>query len=264
MKINFLDAKRSYKIDFIFDKLQKQEIGIVAGLGAAGKSLFILDILLDYFIDKIDKENQIPGLNNGLLHLESKKCLFITTEDTEKSILNRINRKLKLKFNDLETLEVNKILEELNDVFYLEYADNAIESKKIIEKYQDYDLLILDTLSVIAELENENDNAEVAKKIQYFKELGKKRDIAILFIHHLSQSGFKIKEEDDISGDLVRGATTLINNCRYASILAKTDENLCFKNIKVNSAKMETIKMEKEYWENGFRIYKGGKDGLLR
>lgn len=260
MKIDFFEATKKYEIEYIFDKLQKGEIGILAGLGSVGKSLFLVDNIIDYFytIYKMDNLEFIEFDN--VIHINSSRVLMITTEDTREAVLNRIHRKLNLMFTDLNTLNVNNFLSFLNEHFILEVTDNAEESRKIINQYNDYELLILDTLSVIAELNNENDNAEVAKKIQYFKELAKTKDIAILFVHHLSQSGFKIEDKDAISGDLIRGATTLINNSRYAAILAKVKDNIIYKTVKVNNGTQTILQMNTDFWHRGYMLEEE-KDG---
>jgi len=257
MKYNFKDITTEVKIDFVFDTLTKGNIGILGGIGAVGKSYFVLEQIIKYLLFK---ERII--LTSSAIRFDFNKVMLITTEDEYNLITIRLQNILKNLFkvkNIKEIKDIEKIETILNNSFHLEISNNIQETNNTIKEIKDIDLLLLDTLSVILNLKNENDNSEVARKIEDYKQIARTKNIAIIFIHHLSQAGIAIKDKTDITADLLRGATTLLNNTRYVAILAKTQDELIYQVVKNNNGMKTQVNFECDFWNNGFQeIKKGG------
>jgi AAA domain len=104
-----------------------------------------------------------------------------------------------------------------NDPLYvhvgrLSWADMA-EIRKFV-KDQPVSLLILDTLSRFWDIKDENDNAEVTRRVSPFLDLAHETNVAVLLIHHERKSG----GED---GRGIRGGSALFALVDQALLLDK-------------------------------------------
>jgi len=250
MLYDFSNIKTKPNFHFIFDRLHRGNIGILAGIGAVGKSYFILEQIINYILFK---KGHLP--NSSSINMNFNKVKIITTEDEVNIITNRIQNILIVLFktNDINKIkDIDKIIDLLQKSIILVISENLHETKKEVEKNDGEEFLILDTLSVILKLKSEIDNAEISSKIETFKEIAIKNSISILFIHHLNQSAMSIKSKDEITADKLRGATTLLNNVRYVSLLVKIKESIFYKSVKVNNGKRTEIEFENDFWNLGF------------
>ncbi|MBS9782541.1 MAG: AAA family ATPase [Arcobacter sp.] len=255
--INYkLLKEKPKKINFVWDALPNNAIGVLASLGATGKSYFLLETICKYLFNKhLEYSFELP------FEINFDRCYFLMLEDPQAIILERLRNILKnilkkeLKGNDFDPYI--DILEKYLIAFPAEKGNNLKTHMKEIEPNS---FLIIDTLSVYANFKNENDNAEVGKKINELKKFLNEKQLTALLVHHLSQNGMSITTEDEITADKIRGATAIINNTRYAAIMANLKEELIYKTVKSNYKKSNSIKFNKDFFENGFKIKKGNNE----
>jgi RecA-family ATPase len=240
---------------FVFGGLSLKNLGVLAGAGSVGKSFFILDFALKYvlniehFLTKVEKKDR-------------KKVLLISNEDDEFEFskrvilcLNRYFEKGNFDINNPKKEETDNILISIFnklDIEIIEDANNIYEYLLNI-KQNEYDLIIFDTFTSIFSIEDENSNSEVSKFIIKIKKILIEKNSAGLIIHHLNQASFGVKSTDDLNYSLIRGATALVNNCRYGAILHNFDnqEKTYYTEVKANAVKKQTYQLKYDIYTNG-------------
>jgi RecA-family ATPase len=264
--MNYQDERK-----FVLNGLSLKNLGVLAGLGSGGKSFFILDFALRYvlklnhFLTKIEPENR-------------KKILFISNEDDEYEISKRIRQCLnniyvKNKLFDNNEISVSNTQEILTTIFNnldIEILEDAAKIYDYLNKIEvnKYDLIIFDTFTSIFDVEDENSNSEVSKFIKKIKKILVEKNTAGLIIHHLNQSAFSIKDATELNYSLIRGATALINNCRYAAILHNFEkqQKTFYAEVKANAIKRQTYQIKHNIYLNGVQLetqqqqIKGGRN----
>lgn len=103
-------------------------------------------------------------------------------------------------------------------------------------KYHQPDILVLETMSALFSLNNENDNAEIARKVvRPLKELTKAGNCAVLMSHHIGQAG----ESDQREGAYIgRGASAFGGSLRAVISLKKDKQRgPGFVTLKIEKAK---------------------------
>jgi RecA-family ATPase len=262
--MNFQDERK-----FVLNGLSLKNLGVLAGLGSGGKSFFILDFALRYvlklnhFLTKIEPEDR-------------KKILFISNEDDEYEISKRIRQclnniyvknKLFDNNNEISVYNTQQILKTIFDNLDIEILEDAAKIYDYLNKIEPnkYDLIIFDTFTSIFDVEDENSNSEVSKFIKKIKKILVEKNSAGLIIHHLNQSAFSIKDSSELNYSLIRGATALINNCRYGAILHNFEkqQKTFYAEVKANAIKKQTYQIKHNIYINGVQLEtqerKGGR-----
>lgn len=248
---------------FPINGLSLGNIGVFAGLGSSGKSFFILDFCYKYvlgkehFLTKVEKTNR-------------NKILYISNEDDEFEISKRLKKIFEndgtMECDLKEDKEVDRLFEKL-DMEVLDEPEEIYDILKNIKK-DEYDIIIFDTFSSIFDVENENDNSEVSKFIKKIKTIVKRKNSVGLILHHLNQTSFQVKTEEELNYSMIRGATSMINNCRYGSILYNFEDKkmTVFSEVKANSIQKQNYKLKNNIYMNGIKFYTdpsqfGGRNG---
>ena len=203
---------------------------ILAGPGEAGKTTFSLLYLL-YL------------LQENIIH----HACFLSFEESKKYIKHRI-----------KSLSYNLLLDPDTKRKLTVWTAQALSCKYVLNLC-DYllrftDIIIVDNLSLL--LQNEIDNSAVTKFLASFAELCKTHNKIIIFLHHVSQSFFtlrqrKYKDFFDFESTLaaaVRGATSFLNAVRSVYLLLNLPyENEIYSyllNVKNNIAQKARIQVK--------------------
>jgi hypothetical protein len=88
------------------------------------------------------------------------------------------------------------------------------EVKSFIEKHN-IKLLVIDTLSMFWDIEDENDNAEIARRLKPLVQIARGTSCTVLFVHHER----KDRGEGDQHGRTIRGGSALLGTVDQALVL---------------------------------------------
>lgn len=186
--------------------LNRGNVGLLNASTNVGKSTLILNVALS----AASNRNFEPFVTDETV---GRRILYIDGEATQAELQADINKMAeKLSPEERKLLENNLCLicdEEIDgeplDLVKENHRNKVLE---VAEKFQP-DLIVVDTLSALALLEDENDNAKVTKEIiRPLKSLAKKTNAAVLILHHVGKSSEnpKYKVNDAQKG---RGASAL-------------------------------------------------------
>ena len=218
-----LDTKQQWMIDYI---IPKNEITIVAGLGAAGKTtlvsqLAIHALLCKDFNSKVVVKNKI---NNFLIITgEAKYCQI---NQTIKELLIGLNNP-KIKHGQIKIIASDFAL------FGSTAFGKAVKSKyfkKLKEEIENInpDLIILDSFMSTTEI-NFSDPTQIQTNYRILKKaLGDRTGI---IIHHFNKGGYSDKE----SGvDEIFGSVNIVNKLRHVLSLKKENNEQRLNILKTN------------------------------
>lgn len=210
------------------------EVGLLVAPGATGKSFFVLNLLL-----------ACCGLTENHLVEKPMKVLYVSLEDR----LSEINRRLyaykvalDLTSEKLENTELDfKIIENKSAdrllVKGLKQKDNKFwqELDRTIKEGK-YELVIIDTLIKTYSGYEENNNVDMSILLSHFGTIANDNNCSVLLLHHTNKGA--IGQKGDINQGSSRGASSTIDNSRWACSLHLNNENtgVVCKSIKVNFA----------------------------
>ena len=207
------------KIDFIQSGFKLGTVGFLNAPGATGKSFFAIQTAMS--IASHNKYKLISSLN-----YMSGKVTYITGEDD----LSTLNIRMRAISKDFDKKTIEKISENLTVVDVIaegiKFLDFNVHNKiqkneKTIEILNNIakhsDLIILDTLSRF-HFAKENDNGEMILLLSIFEKVAQLNNCSILILHHTNKSSATNNNQDQQSA---RGASALIDNCRYMISLMK-------------------------------------------
>lgn len=223
------------------------EVGLLVAPGATGKSYFVLNLLL-----------ACCGLTENHLVEKTMKVLYVSLEDplveiqrrlySYKIALNLTSEKLEnteLDFKIIENKSADRLL-----VKDLEQKDNKFwQELNGVIKEGGYELVVIDTYIKTYTGYSENDNGDMSLVLSHFGTMAKNNNCSVLLLHHTNKGA--IGQKNDINQGSSRGASSTIDNSRWAISLLSNNDNtgvIC-KSIKVNFAPPS----EHEY----YRGYKG-------
>ncbi len=198
------------EIDFVFNTLPAQSVGMLVSPGGLGKSMLTLEILTAVATGKDITEGAINVKKTG-------KCAYLCLEDSNIVLHNRIwNLMAFLHPDERKLLTENLSIYARKGIF--ELADpqgNIIQKnldalKKIAEGRR---LVVIDTLRR-AHSADENSSGQMTTLLQAFEVVAQETGCAILAIHHTAKT----------QGSKSRGTTALYDNIRFQINLEKLSE----------------------------------------
>jgi len=256
--INNLQSKP--EPDFIMKGLEAGMVGFIVGNGGAGKGWFINHMLFasinkttNFLFEGLDKAPKIAYFsfedNYAQWSRRAYDCNLYYNDQTE---LNKANDTFTFHdysetggmFKDLETLEV-------------------IEDMKKDIKDNNSKLVIIDTLSVINQRYNENDNREMAILLEELKQFARETNTAVLIVHHTNKTAINANTETNEAS--MRGASALIGNARFVLTLEKSKiEDPSNKKNKIYCKNWVEVRMDKvNFIKPESRIYYRNSLGVL-
>ena len=192
--------------------LSSEVVSVFAGAPGVGKSYVALDWAIHI----------AGGLDwNGFSVQEPRSVVYIAGEGW-RSFPPRLRRWLESHDEEV-TDDVRSRLKE--HLFFVDGSKRGIDmSVKGMDEYlrvklKDYnpDLIIFDTFSMLAGVNSENDNSEVANVFSRADSIRSQLNTTVMFIHHLSKDGRQI-----------RGASSFLGNVDTAIIANRNKQLDCF------------------------------------
>jgi hypothetical protein len=206
--------------EMILQGLYRGDWGLVVGIGSVGKTTFLHNISVCLASGRpfppLVPEGQTP-----------RRILYLDFESNPW----RLQSQLKTLQEPLTDEE--KILVGQNLHFAIEPETNGAPWRltditslqnlaKYIQKHQ-IDLVIIDTLAQAASLTDENNNAEVQRKVVTpIRRLVKHCDVSVLLLHHEGKS--KMQTGENYLQYKARGASALIDASRYQITISPADK----------------------------------------
>lgn len=186
LSIRDLYSEPDPEVEWFWDSwLPTQAFVCLAGSPKSGKSTFLYALLAAIakgspFLDRTTRK---------------AKILVLGLEESKREI-RRHCRDNGISYNDPITLCTERVLD------YNEYLSNL----RAMIQQDGYDLVVVDTLSRLWQIQNENDNAEAARKLSPLHAICRDEKVTILVVHHTRKEHFQQKE--NTHGDM-RGAQAL-------------------------------------------------------
>lgn len=198
------------KVEWIWqDYLAEGDFSILAGFMKVGKSTLYTPLALavargDPFLERETKQGAV---------------LILALEENQRDV--------KLRFEKLGATGNEPIF--VHSKPLLCSPAGAEELRKFaLEK--SIRLVIVDSLSKYAGFVDENNNAEVQRKLNPLLDLAHSDNIAFLVIHHESKHGGKNKKGETVAdGRSIRGASSLLGTVDQAMMLSRTPGNSEFR-----------------------------------
>lgn len=215
MAIDIMTAftQKPPELDFILPGFLAGTVGALVAPGSTGKSFWALEAAMAIAC----------GWKEGnLLGIEAKPgdVVYLAGEDPDIALQMRIHRigqhlGQEARQSIAEHLAIESVVGKRFDVMNEKHVSRLVtySSKKR--------LIILDTLSRIHQMD-ENNNGDMAKLIGQLEYVAKETGAGILFLHHVSKNSSREKFGDQQTA--ARGASSLIDNSRWASFLSKMGE----------------------------------------
>lgn len=206
--------------EMILQGLSKGDWGLVIGIGSVGKTTFLHNVCICLAAGRpflpIVPDGQVPrrilylDFESNPWRLQSQlRLLQESLTDEEK---NLVGQNLHLAIEP----EINGVPWRLTDI------PSLLNLAKYIQKHQ-IDLVVVDTLAQAASLTDENNNAEVQRKVVTpIRRLVKHCDVAVLLLHHEGKG--KMQSGENYTQYKARGASSLIDAARYQITLTPADK----------------------------------------
>jgi KaiC/GvpD/RAD55 family RecA-like ATPase len=206
--------------EMILQGLSKGDWGLVVGIGSVGKTTFLHNIAVCLATGRpfppLIPEGQTP-----------RKILYLDFESNPWRLQSQL-RILQEVLTDEEKILVGKNLHfaiepEINGTpWRLTDIPSLLNLAKYIQKHQ-IDLVVVDTLAQAASLSDENNNAEVQRKVVTpIRRLVKHCDVAVLLLHHEGKG--KMQTGENYTQYKARGASSLIDAARYQITITPADK----------------------------------------
>lgn len=251
---NFLQMELPEPERVIFG-LGRGNLGLMVATTNLGKTTLALNLALSAGMNKVFYP--LFGVENT-----ARRVLYIDGESTKTELQADIKKMLEV-CSDEERQQIGMNLsficdEEIND----ESLDlvNSEHLQAVIERAELFkpDLIIVDTLSALTLMEDENDNAIVKREvIQPLKNLAKKANAGVLILHHsgkASEEG-KFQAEDAFKG---RGASAFGALARVVFNLKKGQKSKAGKvflfSSKVKGGKFESVEIKLDAITRWFNV----------
>ena len=172
--------------------LRQGQLTIIYGNYGTGKSLLTLSIAYLLGLNKFDKEeHEIDSWqvkhNTGCLYIDGELGEF-EMEDRVKQFewLGPQHRDYRLKILSLPEYQLAT-----EDSFYLVKRENQLKIIQWLKEHPSYKLVVLDSISTLFGLEDENSNSEWNAKVSRFLRDLRALDVAQLLLHHSGKDGKK-------------------------------------------------------------------------
>lgn len=172
--------------------LRAGQTTIIYGGYGSGKSL--LCILIGYMLGLIEYDQDKCEIGEWSVK-NPTGCLYIDGEIGEQEMIERIKqfKWLGLQHRDrkLKVLSVPEYQLATEDSFYLSERSNQVKVINWLKANPNYKLIILDSVSTLFGLEEENSNSEWNTKINPFLRDLRALGVACLLLHHAGKEGKK-------------------------------------------------------------------------
>ncbi|MFT5726221.1 MAG: RecA-family ATPase [Desulforhopalus sp.] len=194
--------------------IPKGIVGAFTATGGTGKTFFLLHLGL---------AAACGGSFGTIKASRPLNTLAIVAEDDEEEMRRRSWDICKGNFPD--KFHALSVYGELAPILKLENGNPVLTEsydwlEETIRKHEGLELLILDPMSRIYGLD-ENNNGHATVFIQALEQLAKKYQITILFSHHTGKT-----RSDEITQDMARGASALIDGCRWQAGIVRMSNKL--------------------------------------
>jgi hypothetical protein len=165
--------------------LKQGQITIIYANYGVGKSL--LSILIGYISGLRNFDKEECEINEWFVK-EPTGCLYVDGELGEKEMVDRIKQYRWLgeqpKSRHMQVFSIPDYQIRTEDMFHLGQRKNQLELVTWLKEHQDYKLIILDSVSTLFGLENENDNSEWGNKVNPFLRDLRALNVACIMLHH--------------------------------------------------------------------------------
>jgi hypothetical protein len=208
--------------------LKEGQITIIYANYGVGKSL--LSILVGYLCGLREYDKDEASIGEWFVKTPTG-CLYIDGELGEKEMGNRIKQykwvgeQPKSKWMQIFSIPDYQIKTE--DMFYLGNRKNQLEIVTWLMEHPNYKLIILDSVSTLFGLLNENDNSEWGNKVNPFLRDLRALNVACILLHHsgknaktglrgasamgaMAENIFKLQNHPSINADAGEAWFTLI------------------------------------------------------
>ncbi len=236
--------------------LVRGSVGLMVASTNVGKSTLALNLSLSAGMDK----TYLPLFDGN--H-KARRVMYIDGEATKGELQADIKKMLESCSTQEQELIKNNLCFVCDEELKGEPLDlvNPEHLQTVIKKAVEFkpDLIIVDTLSALTLMEDENDNAKVKKEIiQPLKTLGRKANAGVLMLHHTGKyiEGSP-QAEDSYKG---RGASTLGALSRVVYNLKSikgTENRVTLSCSKVKGEKFESVVMELDADTRWFTVVEG-------
>ena len=234
--------------------LSRGNVGQLVASTNVGKTTLMLNLAISACSDKPFE----PLLNEQTI---GKRVLYIDGEATKTELQADIYKMLESCSDAQRELLKDRLLlicdEDVNDE-PLDLA-NSLHLEKVTEIASKFkpDLIIVDTLSALTNLEDENDNAKVKKEIiQPLKTLAKKTDSAVIILHHTGKYNEGAAQAQDAYKG--RGASAFGALCRVVfNLKEQKDGKIVLSCSKVKGECFPSVVMELNQETRWFRKMDG-------
>lgn len=197
-------------IDEVLPGLVKGTVGILAGPGASGKSMWALQAAIC-----------IAGGPDLLqLGIRAKgRVYYLAAEDPEAIIVGRLYILGEYINADCRHSLSQMLIIKPQTGSRLDIMEER-HIQKIIKDTQGARLIIIDTLNRMHGLE-ENSNGDMGRLTVQLEYISQQTGAAVLHLHHVSKSATRLAEDDQHAA---RGASALSDNARWAAGLRVMSE----------------------------------------
>jgi len=246
-----------------FDNPEKVMLGLSRGnIGelVASTNVGKTTLMLNLAISACSNRTFEPLLNEQLV---AKRIMYIDGEATKAELQADLKKMLETCSPAQRELLKNNLCLICDEELNYEPLDlvNPIHLEKVQEKALSFqpDLIVVDTLSALANMEDENDNAKVKKEvIQPLKTLARKSNSAVLILHHSGK--FSEGSPQAVDAYKGRGASAFGALSRVVLNLKEvrnSNGKVALSCSKVKGDKFENVVMELDQSSRWFKVVNG-------
>ena len=245
-----LSQAKIEKPERVIAGLCRGNVGQLVASTNIGKTTLILNLAISVSADKAFE----PLFNEQTV---GKRIMYIDGEATKAELQADLLKMLEsCSVNERNLVKENLYVicdEEINDepldLVVAEHCEKILEAALLFKP----DLIIFDTLSALANMEDENDNAKVKKEvIQPLKTLAKKTNSAILMLHHTGKYNEGSPQAQDAYKG--RGASALGALCRTVFNLKESKDKVFLSCSKVKGEKFPKTVLKLDQDSRWFKV----------
>lgn len=220
LNIDLLDIMAAFEndppeLDFIWPGFLAGTVGALVAPGATGKSFWALEAAMSVACS-------VAG--GDVLNLKPKqtgRVIYLAGEDPEAALIRRVHaigQRLNPQARSAiaENLSLAPIIGKRLNVM-----DEAV-LRKIIDSCTNTRLIVLDTLSRIHHLD-ENNNGDMARLVATLEHIAASTGASVLYLHHVNKASAREGQLDQQQA--ARGASSLIDNARWCGFVARMTED---------------------------------------
>jgi len=217
-------------IEWVVDGLfQKGAVSLIAGVGAAGKSMLMLDLCAKVGMPPVDSGESVIDLNwhtsLGNRVMSHGKAVVISAEDGRDELHRRVHA-LGYRGEQLGNVYLFPVPDEGGCKILMadDRRTNTIVTtpdwhalRRELHQIKP-EILIIDPLASFVSADLDKDNRAGQQVMGMFDALARELNCAVVVVHHFAKGDRQPKSADEAL-KLVRGATALINRSRTVYVL---------------------------------------------